>query len=202
MTGLPRSVLRLRLRWSALASSGLRHVGWLFPLAQPPFLCLATGLPMRTLRMRLAATAGYPSQSPSAGDDRPGSSDGPVRYPDVYEGRSYADPVRNMTGDVAAVRSSDGAAPGAGAEGDARAESEVFGETYQARPMPLHTWLQRIAVRRGRWHLAFSILALVSTWCYWQAILPQGIVRSCEAAGGRRTLLRKLSACHNSLFTW
>lgn len=106
--------------------------------------------------MRLAATAGHPPQSPSAGDDRPGSSDGPVRYPDVYEGRSYADPVRNMTGDVAAVRSSDGAAPGAGAEGDARAESEVFGETYQARPMPLHLGLQRRAVKmyadRGRSH--------------------------------------------------
>ncbi len=56
---------------------------------------------------------------------------GPVRYPDVYGGRSYADPVGSLTSGAGAASAR--AADREELEAGARQESDVFADTYQVR---------------------------------------------------------------------
>ena len=94
----------------------------------------ATGLPGRPLRLTLAAAAG---PGPLPGDDSasggPEGDAGGVRYPDVYQGRSYADPVDGLAGSADTIRAREASGRDPCAEAGARSESEVFAETYQAR---------------------------------------------------------------------
>jgi len=68
----------------------------------------------------------------AASDSGDGSdTGGPVRYPDVYGGRSYADPVGGLTGSAGAASAR--AADREELEAGARQESDVFADTYQVR---------------------------------------------------------------------
>ena len=101
----------------------------------------AAGVPGRPLRLFLAA-AGSAPQPPLPGDNSapvgPDGDAGGVRYPDVYQGRSYADPVDGLAGSASSVSAVEASGREPGAEAGARPESEVFAETYQAR-VPRHT---------------------------------------------------------------
>ena len=69
-----------------------------------------------------------------------------MRYPDVYQGRSYADPVDGLAGSADTIRAREASGREPGAEAGARSESEVFAETYQARVPRILVSLFRAAV--------------------------------------------------------
>ncbi|KAK9841995.1 hypothetical protein WJX81_003170 [Elliptochloris bilobata] len=97
---------------------------------------LPRGLPRRPLRLHLAAATGSGPQPPPPADDGSGGDSGSVRYPDVYQGRSYADPVDGTAGDTGSVSSADAGVQESGTEAGVRPESDVFAETYQGVEPP------------------------------------------------------------------